>query len=195
MILRKIALIFFLMMAVIPAVAQDDYVLDKDSVKAKDRLHYNFTMGAGFGYSSNAGEFFGTYFNPSVSYDVTSRFRIKTGFVYGNYMANGYPLYNGYYYNTFDGTIDRLYTYVAGEYAVNEKLTVGGSIFYDFSRYTDVMGETYQNGDYLNNIGASGYFNYKISDGMSIMGEVRINDRNPMGSRFMGAAEHSLFGR
>ncbi len=175
--------------------AQDDYVLDKDSLKIKDKIHYNFTMGAGFGYSSNAGEFFGMYYSPSITYDVSSRFKIRGGVTYANSMANNYPVLTDYGYVPFDGNISQYYTYVEGIYSVNERLNVGGSIFYDFTNYQDIMGNSYQNRDNLNNVGYSGFFEYKLNHGMSIMGEIRVNDRNPLGNRFMGVAEHSFFGR
>lgn len=177
------------------AFSQDDYVLDKDSIKVKDRIHYNFTMGAGFGYSSNAGEFFSTYYSPSITYDVSSRFKVRGGVTYVNSMANNYPVLTEYGYVPFDGNISQCYTYVEGIYKVNDRLNVGGSVFYDFTNYQDVMGNTYKSDDYLNNLGYSGFFEYKLNDGMSIMGEIRINDRNPYGNRFMGAAQHSFFGR
>lgn len=177
------------------AFGQDDYVLEKDSIKIKDKISYNFTIGAGFGYSSNAGEFFSTYYSPSITYDVSNKFKVRGGITYINSMANNYPLYSDYGYTLFDGNISQYYAYIAGIYSINERLNVGGSIFYNFTKYQDNIGNVYGNQNNIDNIGYSGFFEYKLSDGMSIMGEIRINDRNPYGNRFMGAAEHSFFGR
>ncbi len=191
----KFLAVIFLFAISFNAFGQDDYVLDKDSIKVKDRISYNFTMGAGFGYSSNAGEFFSTYYSPSITYDVSNRFKVRGGVTYINSMANNYPMLTEFGYTTFDGNISQYYTYVEGIYKVNDRLNVGGSIFYDFTEYQDAMGNVYNNQNKLNNIGYSGFFEYKLNDGMSIMGEIRVNDRNPYGNRFMGAAQHSFFGR
>lgn len=177
--------------------SDDDYVLDKDSLKVKDKLHYNFTMGAGFGYSSNSGDFFSTYYRPSISYDVSSRFTVTGGFEYRNTMVNKYPILTDYNYQLFSGNISQYYTYVEGAYKVNDKLTVGGSVFYDFTNYQDAFGNNYSSNSNsnLSNLGYSGFVRYKVSDGMFIEAEVRVNDKSPMRNSIMGAGQYSFFGR
>ena len=181
--------------ASVASLAQDDYVIDKDSLKVKDRISYDFTMGAGFGYSSNAGEFFSTYYSPSITYDVTSRFALKAGFTYANGMVNNYPVLSRYGFQPINGNINQYYTYVAGEYMVNERLIVGGSIFYDMTEYTNIYGESYNNAEGLSRIGYSGYFEYKLSNNMSILGEIRVNDRSPFRNSFFGGPQYSVLGR
>lgn len=177
------------------AIAQDDYVIDKDSLKVKDRLHYDFTVGAGFGYSSNAGEFFSTYYSPSITYDVSSKFSIKAGFTYANGMVNNYPVLSRYGYQAINGNIAQYYSYMAGIYQVNDRLKVGGSIFYDFTQYTNPYGESIGNGTGMAGLGYSGFFEYKVSDGMRIQGEIRVNDRSPYRNTFMGGPQYSVFGQ
>ena len=174
---------------------EDEYVLDKDSLKVKDKIHYNFVMGAGFGYSSNAGDFFSTYYRPSISYDVSPRLTITGGFEYRNSMVNQYPVFTEYNYQLFSGNLSQYYTYVEGAYKVNDRLTVGGSLFYDFTNYQDPSGNTYSNKSNLANLGGSGFVRYKVRDGMFIEAEVRINDRSPLRNSFFGGAEHSFIGR
>lgn len=192
----RIHIILILMVCNLTALlAQDDYVLDKDSIKVKDRLHYNFTMGAGFGYSSNAGDFFSTYYSPSVTYDVSSRFSIKTGLTYANSTVNNYPVIADYNYQFFSGNISQYYAFVEGNYKVSEKLTVGGSVFYDFTEYKNILGEKYKAGNGLSNVGYSAHFQYKLSESMTVEGGISVNDRSPFGNSFMGRAEHTFFGR
>ena len=174
---------------------EDEYVLDKDSLKVKDKIHYNFVMGAGFGYSSNAGDFFSTYYRPSISYDVSPRLTITGGFEYRNSMVNQYPVFTEYNYQLFSGNLSQYYTYVEGAYKVNDRLTVGGSLFYDFTNYQDPSGNTYSNKSNLANLGGSGFVRYKVRDGMFIEAEVRVNDRSPLRNSFFGGAEHSFIGR
>ena len=191
----KSIILFALVFYAFNSYCQDDYVREKDSVKVQDKIHYNFTMGAGFGYSSNAGDFFSTYYSPSISYSVSPRFSVRGGVTYVNSMANNYPLLTDFGYTSFNGSISQYYSYVEGIYSVNERLNVGGSIFYDFTNYNDINGINYSNTNALSNLGGSGFFQYKINEGMSVIGEIRINDRNPYGNRFMGAAEHTFIGR
>mgnify|MGYP002713150375 CR=1 FL=1 len=173
----------------------DDYVLDKDSLKAKDKISYNFTMGAGFGYSSNAGDFFSTYYRPSISYAVFPRFTVAGGFEYRNSMVNEYPVFMDYNYQLFSGNISQYYTYVEGAYKVNDRLTVGGSLFYDFTNYQNEFGQEFSNQNDLSNLGYSGFLRYKVRDGLYFEAEVRVNDKSPMRNNFFGAGEYSFFGR
>lgn len=184
------------MISVLNVTAQsDDYVLDKDSLKVKDKIHYNFTMGAGFGYSSNAGDYFSTYYSPSISYDVSSRFTISGGLEYRNSVVNNFPVLSEYNYQLFSGNISQYYSYIEGAYKVNDRLTVGGSVFYDFTNYQDAYGNTYNSNNDLSNLGYSGFVRYKVKDGLYFEAEVRVNDKSPFRNGFMGAAEHSFFGR
>ena len=192
----KIVYIIILMISVLNVTAQsDDYVLDKDSLKVKDKIHYNFTMGAGFGYSSNAGDYFSTYYSPSISYDVSSRFTISGGLEYRNSVVNNFPVLSEYNYQLFSGNISQYYSYIEGAYKVNDRLTVGGSVFYDFTNYQDAYGNTYNSNNDLSNLGYSGFVRYKVKDGLYFEAEVRVNDKSPFRNGFMGAAEHSFFGR
>jgi hypothetical protein len=174
---------------------QDDYVLDKDSLKVKDKIHYNFTVGAGFGYSSNVGEYFSTYYSPSISYDVSPRFRLTGGFTYVNSSVDGIPLISDNNYSFFSGNISQYYSFIEGTYQLSDRLTVGGSLFYDFSKYQDVAGNTMQQQNDLSNLGGSAFVRYKVGKSMFIEAEVRVNDRSPFRNSFFGAAEHSFLGR
>jgi len=112
----RLLIILVFLFGASPSFAQDDYVLDKDSLKVKDKLHYNFTVGAGFGYSSNVGEYFSTYYSPSISYDVSPRFTITTGLTYVNSSVDGLPLISDNNYTFFSGNISQYYSYVEGTY-------------------------------------------------------------------------------
>ncbi len=177
-------------------VPEDDYVIPFDSLSEKDKFHYNFTMGAGFGYSSNLGDFFSTYYRPTMSYDVSPKFKLLTGIEYRNSNVSKMPIYSDYGYQLFSGNISQYYAFVGGQYQLTDKLSVGGSVFYDFSAYNQMDGTALgANNNGLNNVGYSANFEYKVTDNMSIQGEIRVNDKSPFRNSFMGASEYSLFGR
>lgn len=192
---RKLIHIVLFLAVSFNAAAQDDYVLDKDSLQTKDKLHYSFSVGAGVGYSSNLGDYFSTYYSPSISYDVSPEFSIAAGLTHVRSSVDALPMRTDFGYQNFTGNIAQYYSYVEGNYKVNDKLIVGGSIFYDFSNYQDVNGSTYQPQNNLDNIGYSAHARYKVSKNMTIEAELRVNDKSPMRGGFFGGAEHNFIGR
>ena len=182
-------------------IAGDDYVIPFDSLKAKDKIHYGFTMGAGFGSSSSFGNYFQTYYKPTISFDATPRFSINTGIAYVNSAVHNLPVLSDYNYQLFSGNISQYYAFVGAQYQLTDKLSVGGSIFYDASNYSAFDGTSLGKPVGLADLGYSANFQYKVRDGLYIEGEIRINDKNPyqqnssfFSNGFMGA-EHTFFGR
>lgn len=212
--LKKITYLLFGTLLSISSIAQTDtsdvdeyviedpnYVMPFDSLSAKDKMHYSFGVGVGFGKSSY-GDYFSTYYQPMISYDVSPRLSINTGFTYINSMVNNIPVISDYQYQMFSGNISQYNAFIGAEYKLTDKLYVGGSIFYDFTSYNTHNGTSLDAGNGLNNLGYTGYVKYKVNDNFSIQAEVRINDRNPYYNRrnnpfstsFMGAGT-DFFGR
>jgi len=160
-------------------VENDDYVTSFDSLKTKEKIHYGFEMGASFGNSSTYGNYFSTYYKPMISYDVSPRFSINTGVTYINSSVSNVPTVAENRYNLFSGNISQYYTFVGGQYNITDKLSVGASVFYDFTSYNSIDGTTVSKRNGLENLGYSANFKYKVTDSFSIEGEIRINDRNP----------------
>jgi len=179
----------------------DEYIIPFDSLTTKDKLHYSFTMGAGFGTSNTYGNYFGTFYKPTISYDVTPRFSINTGIIYANSSVNNLPVVSDYNYQLFSGNISQYYTFIGGQYKLTDKLSVGGSIFYDATNYSAFDGTSLIKSTGLENLGYSANFKYKVREGLYFEGEIRYNDKNPyhqnssfLSNGFMGA-EHTVFGR
>lgn len=160
-------------------IENDDYVTPFDSLNTKDRLHYGFEMGVGFSNSKTFGNYFSTYYKPMISYDVSPRFSINTGVTYINSSVNNVPTISENKYELFSGNISQYYAFVGGQYKITDKLSVGGSVFYDFTSYNSIDGTAVTKRNGLDNLGYSGNFKYQINKNMSIEGEIRINDRNP----------------
>lgn len=181
----------------------DEYVMPFDSLKPKDKMHYGFEMGAGFGRSNTYGNYFSTYYKPMVSYDVSPRFSINTGIMYVNSSVDNMPVMSDYSYQLFSGNISQYYAFVGGQYKLTDKLSVGGSVFYDFTSYNAFDGTSLDSGSGLENLGYAANFKYKVSKSMYIEGEIRINDKNPYHQRSSlfsngligGGFENSFFGR
>jgi len=156
-----------------------EYVSSFDSLDTKDKIHYGFEMGASFTNSNRYGDYFSTYYRPTISYDISPRFSLNTGLTYINSHVNNVPVVSEYNYQLFSGNISQYNAFIGGEYKLTDRLIVGGSVFYDFTSYQSFDGQPVIKRNGLENIGYSGYFKYKVNDNFSIEGEIRINDRNP----------------
>ncbi|MDG1476517.1 MAG: hypothetical protein P8Q14_05185 [Vicingaceae bacterium] len=156
-----------------------EYVSSFDSLDTKDKIHYGFEMGASFTNSNRYGDYFSTYYRPTISYDISPRFSLNTGLTYINSHVNNVPVASEYNYQLFSGNISQYNAFIGGEYKLTDRLIVGGSVFYDFTSYQSFDGQPVIKRNGLENIGYSGYFKYKVNDNFSIEGEIRINDRNP----------------
>ena len=169
---------------------EDDYVLPFDSLTTKDKIHYNFAIGAGVNFSDQIGTSFTTFYQPSITYDLSPKFKINTGLLYMNSSVSNVGIYSDNQYQLFSGSISEYYAYIKGQYQVNERLLVGGGIYYNNAQLNAFDGLSL-NKDYnqRNNIGYSANFKYYIAKGLTLEGEIRVNDPavyNPFGRNQAG---------
>jgi hypothetical protein len=92
-------------------------------------------LGTGFGSNFHGNSSFYTFVSPSLAYNLTPRFRLKTGVtVFNNF---GSPLYNGYdpYYSPAISSGTTTSVFVQGDYLLSNKLTLSGAFYKDFSTF------------------------------------------------------------
>jgi hypothetical protein len=96
-----------------------------------------FTMQVGTGFAGNfkGNSSFSTFVSPALAYNVSPRFRIKTGVtVFQNF---GDPYYAGYdYYNSpviQSGTTTSLF--IQGDYLLSNKVMLSGAFYKDFNSF------------------------------------------------------------
>ena len=168
----------------------DDYVLPYDSLTTKDKLHYNFAVGAGVGFSNGSGSSLYTYYKPSISYDLSSKFKLNTGLLYVNSSVNDVAVYSDYQYQFFSGSISEYYAYIGGQYQVNERLAVGVNVYYNITNFNSFDGLSLNDKNAKrNNLGYSANFKYQIAKGLTLEGEIRVNEPavyNPFGRNQAG---------
>jgi len=171
---------------------EDEYVLTFDSLETKDKINFNFEAGVNVGSSGN----FGTFYSPSVSYQISPKFSVESGFVYQNSSVNNYPVIEDYRYQSFSGSINQYAAFVSGKYNVTDKLTVGGSLYYDLTSYETSNGiESYSNNNSnSDNIGYSASFEYRVTKNMTISGEIRRGGSNNPYNRYGCRGFNSSFG-
>jgi hypothetical protein len=181
---------------------EPEYVVPFDSLSEKDKMNFSFGAGVSFGKQFSGGDYFSNYYQPTLSYSISPKMKIISGLTYVNSQVNSIPVIENYQYQPFSGNISQFNTFIAVEYKLMDNLIVGGSVFYDLTKYNypNVSSVIPNNG--LDNLGFSGYAKYKVSDHFTIEAEVRINDRNPyfrnqnnpFSSDFMGGSRN-MFGR
>ncbi len=161
----------------------DEYAIPYDSLSPIDKLNYNFRFGAMI--MSNGS--FGTYYNPSVTYQLSKKWSVNAGVTYQNVSANNMPMLTDFGYQPFTGNISQFYGYVAAKYQIDERWAVGGSVFYNAITFNNPY-YAYSNNNIspMDRVGYSGFVQYKSPSGFTITGEVRVNDRFNPYNRFGG---------
>jgi hypothetical protein len=92
-------------------------------------------VGTGFGSNFHGNSSFYTFVSPSIAYNLSPRFRLKTGVtVFNNF---GSPLYTGYdpYYSPVMSGGTTTSVFVQGDYLLSNKLMISGALYKDFSAF------------------------------------------------------------
>jgi hypothetical protein len=150
---RKLAILFSLFMVLTVGVMGQYYYSGFSSSFNMPRTQYmldsatgnllfkpgdiGFTMQVGTGFAGNfkGNSSFSTFVSPALAYNVSPRFRIKTGVtVFQNF---GDPYYAGYdYYNSpviQSGTTTSLF--IQGDYLLSNKVMLSGAFYKDFNAF------------------------------------------------------------
>ncbi len=146
---------------------------------SEKKLKFNLEVGTVFSTGLGSGNYFSTYVSPHVAYALSPRFNlnigttIMNGFPVNPYSpAHDYPLYNP----LSPGTVS--FVYVGGDYKVNDKLTLSGNVYKEFSTFNNP--NQLQKGYNYNVQGMSMGVDYKVGKNAFIHGQIQIsNDRNP----------------
>lgn len=157
---------------------EDDYVLPFDSLKIKDKMHVQFSTGVGMSFSNNHGSSTSMYYSPSVSYSVSPKLEVSGGMTYINSEVSNFRTINDFGYQPFSGNISQYYTQIAAKYQLNERLKIGGSVFYNMTEFNSTAFAQSKPTSSFDRVGYSAFFEYKISEKTYLQGEIRINDSN-----------------
>lgn len=164
-----------------PIVPEDEYVLPFDSLKAKDKMHVQFSTGVGMSFSKNYGSSTSMYYSPSVSYSISPKLEVSGGMTYINSEVSNFRMLNDFGYRPFSGNISQYYTSVAARYQLNERLKIGGSVFYNLTEFNSTAFAQNKPTSSFDRVGYSAFFEYKISENAYLQGEIRVNDSNRIG--------------
>lgn len=141
----------------------------------KKKFKAGIEAGTVFGTGFGNGGYFGTYVSPHISYPLQPRINISTGIMISNYFGGNYlnPSVEGF--NSYpSGNVLHTLIYVGGSYNLNERLTLSGTVYKEFSLLNNESEISEQN-----NFDYKGFImgiDYKVGKNMYIRGEIEISD-------------------
>jgi hypothetical protein len=101
-------------------------------------------LGTMFSTTRGYGSGISTYVSPEVGYSLTSRFRINTGISIINTNLFGVtPFYSLNSEQKVNGNYTSALIYLNGQYKINERLTMNGSVYKQFNLFDDSPGNLY----------------------------------------------------
>jgi hypothetical protein len=164
------------------------------------KVSVRMEVGSTFGFSSGAGQLFGIYTAPHISYKVSDRWRLNVGArIQNTNFLNYYNPYNPYFpefTQTFDNNITQTMVYAESEYLVNPRLIVSTRVFKEVSVFDQP--QINPRALDLNSEGVSVGFNYRITEHLQFGAEFGYskgrNPYNPWHSTMNGFPGRSHYG-
>ncbi|CAN5278160.1 hypothetical protein BH09BAC1_BH09BAC1_01630 [soil metagenome] len=189
--MKKLLLLLLLVASVTASQAQSKGYNDSDTISfpqgflntkptIKDRLHFGVSMGTSVSFARGQDGIMGHFIAPILSFQVSPKFRVNGG-VSLQYNSLNNPWTYGTGENGSNIMLVRpkvqTFMFASGEYALNPKLTLTGSVFASTATLNmpGLNPSTYN----LNSYGASAGFWYKINDKASFGAQVQFSRGNP----------------
>ena len=124
-------------------------------------------LGSYFTSFSGNGSSLSTYVSPHISYSLSKRFRINTGITIINTNLFGIkPLYSLNRETALNGNFTNVLVYLSGDYLVNDRLMLSGTIYKEINLFNSVPGKNY----FSNNTIQGGYLkvDYKVFENFHV---------------------------
>jgi hypothetical protein len=124
-------------------------------------------FGTFFNSFSGYGSSFSTYVSPHISYSLNSRLRINAGVtVVNSTLYDVKPWYSMNQESTLNGNFTNALIFVSGDYLVNDRLKLSGTLFKEFNLLNSVTGNNPYSRD--NAQGVSMRLDYKVFENFHI---------------------------
>ncbi len=195
--MRKLLLLLMMMASVVVLQAQSKSYEENDTISypegfqqkpsVRDRLHFGVSLGTSVSFARGQDAVMGHFIAPTLSFQVTPKFRLSGG-VSLQYNSLNNPWTYGSGESGSNIMLQRpkvqTFMFARGEYAINQKLTLTGSMFANTATLNipGLNPQTYN----LNSYGASAGFWYKINDKASFGAEVQLIRSNDPYQRYNG---------
>lgn len=154
-----------------------DFILER---KIPEKLDFDLNVGSNVMFGSGRGSIFNNYIAPKATYSPGSRFQFSVGtfLMLSNMPADFFQIQENNQ-GTFRNSFASSYIYGSGEYLVNDRLRLRGSVMYElnpFNQYNNGVKNNLLNNDYFYSLG----MDYKVSDSFNIGIEIsQIKTDNP----------------
>jgi len=110
----------------------------------KQKPDYKLQFGTMFSTTSGYGSCISTYVSPEIGYSLTSRFRINGGIsIITTNLFGVTPFYSMNSEQKVNGNYTSALIYLNGQYKINERLTMNGSVYKQFNLFDDPPGNRY----------------------------------------------------
>ncbi|MES2140163.1 MAG: hypothetical protein V4511_10690 [Bacteroidota bacterium] len=149
----------------------DDYIANPKKI-SKDRVSASISMGAGLGFfNSTKSTVYSTFVAPKIGYQISPKFKLNIGLMHYTASGNNFTPLNSKesVLNLGNRSITGNLIFVGGEYKLNPKLIMSGSVMVDAN---DI--KTKQNNFKAATLG----FDYKISEKTSIGFRATVSQGN-----------------
>lgn len=164
------------------------------------RMSVRLEVGSAFGFSSGAGNLFGVYTAPHISYRMSDRWRLNVGMrIQNTNFINYYNPYNPFFpefTRTFDSNITQTLIYAESEYFVNPRLMISTRVFKEVSVFDQP--QVNPRALDLNSEGFSVGFNYQVNDNLQFGAEFGYsrgaNPHSPWQSNMFGVPGRNPYG-
>jgi hypothetical protein len=158
----------------------------------KKKMHAGIEAGTLFGTGFGNRGYFGAFVFPHLSYPINPRFSLTTGIMISNYFGSNYlnSSAEGYHYPS--GNMMHTLIYASGSYNLNERLTLSGTVYKEFSLLNHESSVSQQN-----NFDYKGFImgvDYKVGKNMYFRGEIEISDSPYRRQMYHSAFPGSGFG-
>lgn len=149
----------------------DDYIANPKKI-SKDRVSTSISMGAGLSFlNSTKTTVYSTFVAPKIGYQISPKFKLNIGLMHYTFSGNSFMQLNPKesVLNNGNKTVSGNFIFVGGEYKLNSKLIMSGSVMVDAN---DVR--TKENNFKAATLG----FDYKISEKASIGFKATVSQGN-----------------
>ncbi len=96
-----------------------------------NKVHFSMAMGTSISTFSGYGSFFRTFLAPSLSYNLSPKMSLMGGAIVNNYFFNADKDYQSPFYE--QGNITSTTLWLSSRYQINQKLSLTGTVYKDFT--------------------------------------------------------------
>ena len=146
--------------------SEQDVLVPENSIESTlaNKIDWGLTAGTSIG-SFGEGALLSTFVAPHLKYKYSPKFTISTGIMFANSTANNLYMFTPDGIQSMSGNIIENYVYASGDYLVNERLRIRGTIMYEMNHWYETDSDLPIN---QNNTSFSFGAEYRLTENITI---------------------------